>query len=421
MCSTLSGRKILFSVFGLIGLLIINSACRKQDREEVIVEKDLIQLAKAWYTNQIVTKENKVLNEPYTVLAKTDDRRVFARMGKMQKLLLWSDAKVFKTENLEYAIVPMAAIKAWQNQKYQGQRAMVFLKKTNGDLKMEIIEVLSLKNAVTQPELISTGNAAFRNRQGKLSDLNYAADVNVIFYDENYKHLSSLRYQNGRWSQDKLQLRNLKGTPDKTRAVSTVTTLSSCNCTDYYLIGYFYDTQTGQIISTHILASYAICEGGSGSPQYGSEPANDSYDACSVAEGQLSELVGSSQATSSVSSHSTEYLDGITRTKLYEWVLRTGGGYKIIANMKGTHTKVLYSTDPNLQWSWQNLEYLNIIRTGLVAIGTVEPSSDYWKWHYSTFISRGYIRYRINYSVSCGGRPVSNIVSYDGWGEFSAN
>ena len=421
MSSALSGRKILFSAFCLIGISIMYSACRKQDREEVIVEKDLIQRAKTWYATQIVAKETKVLNEPYAVISKTDDRRVFARMGKLQKLLLWSEAKVFNEESLEYVVVPMSATKSWQNQKYLGQRAMIFLRKANGDLMMQVVEVLAAKSILSPPDLISTANAAFRSKHGKTSDFKFDSEVNVMFYDENYRHLGSIRYDNGRWNQSKVELRNVKGSPGKERPVSTVTTLSSCNCTDYYLVGYFYDLETGQIISAHILASYAICEGGYSSPQYGEAPGNDSYDACSTAEAQLADLISTSQAANSVSSRDESYLDAITRTRMYDWILRTGGGYQIVAIMKGTHTKVKYTTDASLQWSWKNLEYVNIIRTGFVAIGTVEPSSDYFEWHYSTFISRGYIRYRINYSVSCGGRLMSNIVGYDGWGEFSAN
>lgn len=421
MCLTLSGRKILFSVFVLLSVLFIYSACRKQDREEAIVERDLITRAKTWYSEQIVAEERKVLNEPYSVLSKTDDKRVFARMGKLQKLLRWSDAKTFKDGDLEYLIVPMSNLKEWQTQQYKGQRAMIFFKKSNDELSMQITEVLSLKSEMVPPNVVDVAHAWVSNSRGKSSAIVSASEVHIVFYDKNYTQLSSARYRNGKWVEGKLELRNVKGTPNRERAVSTITTLSSCNCTDYYLIGYFYDLATGQIISAHILASYSICEGGYSYPPYGGSPGDGGSSACADVDYQLSALVSSGYADNKVISRDEEHIDPVTRTRLYEWILRKGGGYEIVANLKGTHTKVPYTTDFTLQWAWKNLEYLNIFRRGLVVVGTVEPSSDFFQWHYSSFISRGYLRYKVNYTVTCMGRPVSNIVSYDGWGEFSAN
>jgi hypothetical protein len=423
MYSTLSAKKILFFVAGLITLVIMYSACKKQEAEGMMAEKDLIQSAKSWYTTQIVEKERQVLSEPYSVIPKRDDRRVFARMTKLGRLLNWSEARLTIQDGLEFAIVPVGSSGAWQNTNYKILRAMVFFRDEKGKLSMRIVEMISMKEKDFGSDLYGIAGTAFLNMHLGKATAKPGLEANIIFYDEAYRQLSSHQFIAGSWKNAKLQLKNLRGSPNKQRPVSTVATLSTCNCADYYLIGYWYDTDTGEVVSWEILASYSVCDGGQSTPGYGSapspEPAPD--DACTDGEALLHELVSSSQESNEISSRDETATGPITRTKIYDWVLRTGPGWNITATLKGTHVKVQHSTDPNLQWAWQNLEFLNISRVGFVAGGNVEPASDYFQWYYGTFISSAEIRYRVDYSMTCAGRPMSSVNRYEKWGQFSAN
>jgi hypothetical protein len=90
---------LFFSVFVL-------SSCHKQPILNSVGNSNFVMVSQSWFESNIVSKEKELLLTPYSVLPKKASSRIFARMGKIEKLLDWKEAKQFKSKDVTFILCP---------------------------------------------------------------------------------------------------------------------------------------------------------------------------------------------------------------------------------------------------------------------------------------------------------------------------
>jgi hypothetical protein len=243
----------------------------------------------------------------------------------------------------------------------------------------------------------------------------------MIFYDENYQQDGSFQIKNGSWSPAKVGLKNRATV--KERPLGTRTQRTTCQtCTHWYLVGFWYDTQTLQVVSYEILDEWDECteNGPPTDPGYGESPKPPIDEECSVSTQLALNDLSNATTCDDLLSVSTISQTSITRTKKYEWCILRSIGWYLFSFEKGVHIKIR-NTNPNLQWVWQSLEHLGIGRVGVVIGGSAEYSLISATPTLGLYYAIMSLDFKVNYSVFCKGSPFSVELIYNSAKAFHVN
>jgi hypothetical protein len=267
-------QRLLIALTAVItGAMILYTACRKPFNPDMDASS-LIGKAKNWFMNDVVNKERDMLEKPDSILGLYVRR--FARMQKLGSLLNWNEAKEYNQDGIHFVVsLVNQGRKPFKNQNFEAARAIIFYLDRSGRMKMNIIEILSNKGSSLGSDLQQIARLAFVNKQVKKNDRIEGLNGSVIFYTENYKQESSFQIVNGVWSSARIELKNQATV--KKRPLNTRNQRTTCQtCTHWYLVGYWYDTQTFQVVNYEILSEWDECmeTGSPGSPEYGPEPSS---------------------------------------------------------------------------------------------------------------------------------------------------
>lgn len=402
---------------------LLYTACRKQFGNTTD-NASFIGIAKNWFEREIVKKENDMLAAPITSLPKDAYARIFARMGKLNDLLNWNNVKMYNQDGLEYALVPVEQTsKPFRNQNFEASRAVVFFKEPAGEMQMNIVEVISKKGGSLSMSIADIVNVAFKNKYLNNSNPIGNLSASINFYDKNYKTQSSFQTNNGIWSKANTKFINKKGATSKRRIASTINQRSTCQtCTTWYLIGYWYDTQTGQVVDFEILDQWEECsQTEQPPPGYGETPDQPVDEDCSVTgTSALNELANGSSVSTETQSITTTETTADTRTKKYEWIILKNTGWHLFSWEKGIHQKTA-NTNPSLQWKWQSLEHQNISMVGVVIGGSIDYSLISATPTIGQYNAIMDLDFKVKYSVVCKGSPISMELVYNSNKNFDVN
>jgi hypothetical protein len=343
--------------------LIVYTACKKQFNPDVD-SNSFIGKAQKWFMNDVVNKEREMLEKPDSILGLYTRR--FARMEKLSVLLDWREAKEYYQDGIHFVITPVnQSRKPFNNQNFEAARSLIFYLDNSGRIHMNIMEILSKKGSILGSNLQEDTRLAFVNKQVKKSSRIEGLSATIIFYNESYRQEGSFQVVNGSWSPVKTELKNQATV--KKRPLNTRNQRTTCQtCTHWYLVGYWYDTQTLEVLSYEILDEWDECvETGSPSPEYGSEPFS-SDEACNETDIQ-NEGAAALESFQSVS----EDLQAVTtlpetispngtirREKDYEWIF--GRSYWMSYSWyfksyeHGVHIKL------GDTWYWESLTHKGI-------------------------------------------------------------
>lgn len=265
-----SFRLINLTIFFFI-IAIINHGCKKTSGD-FIRKSTMIEESKAWFEVSLVKPERELLTLPDSILPKKSNLRRFARMQKIGKHLLWSRAQEFQLRNVNFVIVPLDENEnSFKNSSFRGIRSLAFYRNTSGKLTMDIIEVIAKGEGSFDSNKLDIFKNAFANKMFTQSTPIGKADLYVLFYDSNYRPTGSFKTTRGTWSKTDFRLVN-ESKNTKRATISTLSTIVTCSgsCTTYYLVGYWYDMQTGVVVDYEILDTWDECTNGSAPPNYGS-------------------------------------------------------------------------------------------------------------------------------------------------------
>lgn len=402
-------RKVykVFIISFILGLI----SCENQALIENHNTGSLTSEAKDWFTNEILTKENALLES----LPKLSPLRTYVRMNALNKLLDWEQSKSYKEQNTTYIIVPVREnIKPFANQKVEAVRSLIFYKAENDTFHLNVIEIInnksgSIANKNIQMEII---NSAFLKKQFSKKEINLQTEATALVYDENYKPIIVYQINNGKLSISKSHLINRKGFATPARVASTLAKQMTCGCTTYYTVGYWFDLSTGQILGYEILDQNTVCPGGpNDGPGYGPSIEEIQPPDCSVVENDADALVESAQISDETVNIATVSTEDNSRTKTYEWLIMKGIGWNYKSTDTGVHEKTNNGPGPT-EWKWKSLTHNSVSPGGITVGGSItyqEKKVEIEMGQYNTIIA---ISFTLGYSLVCQGGPVTRFRDY---------
>ncbi len=254
---------------------------------------------------------------------------------------------------------------------------------------MKVIELFSSKSGSLGTNLESTMQKSFSNMYLNKSNAVSASNVNIAFYDKNYRLENTFTSANGKWSKSKFHVFNSVSTVKKSTVASatvkraaagTVKTNTSCvgglDCQTTYTIGIWYDLNTLVIVETEVLDVETECTVGS---DFG-DPEEDPYkpdDSCEQQALYASQNLAAASTASDTEGFDTydDPTDPFTKAKNPKWTCLKGVGWILSSQEKG---QVKLVTDPvdatKTRWEWKSLEHGGISLTGVPVGGSVEPN-----------------------------------------------
>lgn len=237
-----------FAILVLIFLTIMWVACKKQ----ISIESDDNQ--------SLIASAQQLLEDLESSVSKADtsiEALGKRRFNNVAKLADFSNP-VYATVNGKPTLTVIITDKKERFKKsgFVGKRALVFSGNATTVTDVKLVEIISKQQSVSEETVnINAGLVSF-------GDLNKASSTDgqmAFVYNSHYQLNASYEAKGGKWniSKNKLKLKNK--VKELQPARSTVAQLSTCNCTTTYLVGYWYDTQTGAIIDIEILDSWQNC------------------------------------------------------------------------------------------------------------------------------------------------------------------
>jgi hypothetical protein len=402
--SILKTKALIFLLILFAGIIFVYTACQKQKSNTD--STPLIAAAHVWFTNELVKKENDKLASLSNSAGDSYIRR-FARMGKLKDLLNWNEAKEYVENSLNYVISPVKEnLKPFKNQNFEVARFFAFYRNNSGKMQMNIIEILSKKGRRLEGSISQIASIAFTNKYFRKSNNLGNTNASIIFYNLDYDYETSFEIKNGLWSPAKINLRNKDEI--KNRIASTRSLRTTCQtCVHWYLVGIWYNMQTGQIIDYEILDEWDECtENSPPPPGYGDSPTPPNDQECNDA---LNTFMNDNAATptnevgSSATTNGNDCDAGTNeRCKTYPWmILRQNQGlWALEATEIGKHSF------QNNEWKWISLTHKEINVIGTVIGGGITPIK------VSAFSSIGLywanmeLKYKVTYSLLCKGFPI---------------
>lgn len=372
MSLTFKKTKLLIALTVICGTItLLYTACKKQFGVESLNTNPVVENAKTWFTNEIVNKEKELLAAPFSKLPRDSRTRIFARMQKLSALLKWEDAHVYNQGGIQFVITPVdQKIKPLKNQNFEACRSIVFFKDNSGKYNMNVIEVLSSKDNSLGIETQEIFGIAFANKQLNTSKQIKSVNADIIFYDANYSYLGSFKTKNGKWSGAKIHLNNKKGATTKKRIASTMNQRTSCQtCTTWYLVGFWYDMQTGQVVDYEILNQWEECIDNNPPPVYGdgNDPGVD-YDCLNNCINSANELSNGVQVASETINIDVNSIDAITKNKNPKWRILKNVTWSLNSQEYGVVKLVDVQTN---KWQWESLSHGPITKEGFTLGGTI--------------------------------------------------
>ncbi len=359
-------------IFLLIGMFQVS--CKKTDSTISPEAGKEIQSARSWFIKEVVQKEKDFLQLKKWTNTKDSVARLFSRMTKLEKAVEWNQAKSFSDQGWDLVIAPVEELEAgFVNKKFLRGRAIVIFTNPDGVRDLTIVEVL-LKPG-SSVDLIRLVQAGFLNRHQLAADRTGNLNAELLFYDRDYRHETSRRLVNGNWEGSKYKLSIKVGSASKSRMMASFSQSTSCsNCSTWYLVGFWYDQQTGQVDDYSILTQWEECTAKDQDPSYGDGTSTDTKQACiDECVEDASDLSSEGREVAETVSRREIYYDQMTKEVLLKWKVLKGLSWSVYSYEKGKIR--LVGLNPT-KWVWESLVHDRMGVEGFSIAGTVEVEND---------------------------------------------
>jgi len=408
--------KLLSLVLAIpFSLSLLYQSCRKLQGVEIEASDtdEFVVAAKNWFANSVVENEKIKVSQLGTSSVRDLYQRKFARMEKIRKYIDWNKANIYRQDKIDFVIVPVVSeIKPFKNKNYQAARSLIFYKDKVNNMNMKILEIISQKDEALvniQSMMLKAFINYYFNDKKEFENTN----ANVVIYESNYKYEKSFQIKKGTWSQSKTSFVNRQGA-NVTRRISTMGQRTTCQtCEHWYLVGIWYDLQTGEIVFTQILDEWDDCNNTGIAPYgYGASPTPPEDQECQQMANELE-----SGTASDLENVSGGNLGPTLRGKRYTWTFykQNFGLWKFASVDSGYHAKI------NNEWRFQSLihkkeELSGTWIGGVIACNDVEATATVGLYN-----ARMDLHYQIKADAVCKGSPIGSAEYYDSHRIFNIN
>lgn len=373
----LSRKRKLIGLFVWMFLItgMLQVSCKKSDEvssPEAMLE---IQDARNWFTREIVNKEKEMMQLKKWTTAQDSSARLFARMRKLDKAVDWQQAKNFSVNGWNYMIAPVEELEsAFLNKQFLRGRALVIYTNPAGIRDLTVVEVLAKPGG--SADLIQLVQAGFLNRYQLPAEKRLTGQAELLFYNRSYQYATGSRLVNGNWQDSQYRLRIKVGAASKTRMMASMAQSSSCSsCSTMYLVGFFYDMQSGKVDDYSILTQWEECTDKDQDPSYGDGGSDEATKKECIDEcvEDASNLSSEGREVAITVSRRELAFDQIRKEVLLKWKVLQGLTWSVYSYEKGTVKMV--SMNPT-KWVWESLTHDRMGVEGFSIAGTIEVEND---------------------------------------------
>ena len=253
----------------VLSFILLFTSCQKQIDtafEEPVTKDNFVAESKAWFASGPVMAEKKMLELPFTILPQQAPQRLFARINKLEKKLIWEDAKLYNNAAGNYIIVPLNYSLKPIGENYELARFIVFYKSKTSGITMEIVELLSKKGESFKGKQAEIIAASVNNKLAQKNENISGVNADVFFYNDRYRRVASFEIKAGQWynSKNALQLKANSSINLTDNNTSNSTSVESCQ-----LWGLFRQYWENGVIYEELLYTFYVGDcssGGSGNP-----------------------------------------------------------------------------------------------------------------------------------------------------------
>ncbi|MEO7308767.1 MAG: hypothetical protein ABIX01_00100 [Chitinophagaceae bacterium] len=410
-------KKKSWLIYGplLLLILFVVVSCKKQSRSDLQPKNSDIEDAKLWFEANIIKTEKEMLATPFSVLPETSEKRIFARMQKVGKNLQWNEAQVHSFNEINYVTVPVdEPIKPFSKKSFQAQRSFVFYKNKLGIFQMNVVEIIGDREKSLNCDAEEVTNLAFRNMYWDKAEPLKNFNGSIIFYDAEYKPVSSYRVSNGLWNTAKIDVKNIKSPSNPSQNLANPD--DEPGCVTWYTVGFWYDLNTGQIVDWEILDVVTICptSGGGG---YGEGGSSTDPECVSTTVSNAENLSNTTESSETIGFNIYDipdngfYTPKAKKAKNPIWKCITSyGGWSLLSHEDGIiELQQKGATAAEDVWYWASLSHNSIEMLGITIGGSVEPSNGVGTPHVYTLYAAMELDFSVKYIVnplSCPYIPV---------------
>ena len=257
-------KKSLFYPQSLLILCLVSMLSCKKQIENTSKNFEPTLKYQRWFEDSLMKKERQKIFTDDSLPTNNFHNQFLSRLEKLNNEAKWEHSKSFQVLDRIFVYVPLESnLNPFSNKNFQASRSLIFYQDRLGNCQMDIIEIISDKGEIFNSNLKEVAiNAVLKKNFPNLvvsftNDLN----ANVLFYDQNYMPTHSYRISKGGWSKSSFSLQNEKR---KITNFDSTPSFAESNCRNFVLIGYWYDLETGEILSWEILDSWTECLEGTG-------------------------------------------------------------------------------------------------------------------------------------------------------------
>ena len=358
-------HKFYFVLTALSFLLF--SACKKNSLSDLQSSQKMIEIVHRWYSDTLINKSQLTAGSQYS-----------ERIRAVQNLLDWESAKGFLSNSVQYVITPLKLDrKPFQNKAHEAAQSLVFYFDKSGEIHMKAVEIIAMKDVPIGDDVSGIVEAGFLKSYLGVTKQTRDISAYVIVYDENYKTENSYSAKEGSLTRTgfKLQSTTLKSklaSASRTKHVDGATLTGTWET--WYLVGIYYDIDTGEVVSATILSTYQVCSGSCdvwtptddpGGTGGGVEACvSDTYDnARSLTEGV--------QAVSVLEGENVSTIDALRKHKNPDWKILSGPTWALHSHETGI---VRLDDIPTNKWVWESLTHTSITFSGASIGGSITYS-----------------------------------------------
>ncbi len=355
---------VFFFLATFASVVTVFNACQKNALPNPHPDGTLVKFAQSWYTDTVLAQNNANTNIHY-----------LERMKSLGGLLEWSKAREYNENGVHMVVTPVQQdAKPFQNKAYEAAQSLIFYIDKSGQMQLKIAELMSGKNESLGKDVTPVVEKAFLHAY---SDAKIAAPdikTNIIFLNRNFNSAESFKIADGTMTKSNFKLLN---TSVSNAGGGTHTILSSSGYYEtWYLLGIWYDVDTGEVVSVDVLSTYQQCVGtcDQWSPvdDPGGTGGGSINDCLNSTLQNVSALSNGVYVTSEFVSDNVTDAGNLKKYRNPDWIVLKGPGWSLHSHEKGIVSLV---DAPTNKWQWESLDHVNITMAGQTYGGSLSPSA----------------------------------------------